>query len=190
MAVDITLEGDRTLIRQFEAIASYPNTKKVETQLLASARILKNKIKAAAPMGPTGNLKKGIYAARYKRRKTNIPQVYVRAGSPHSFLVEHGTDDVRVATDKLFKRGGSNRWRSEVEYFRSKRTPASAKEPGGYWTFFVDGKFRKVKEIAAMPANSFFFNTIDTAESQIYRDMKDRTMKKIEEISEKIKKKK
>ena len=182
---DIHLEGVAELRETFKKIASYPNTKKVETQLLAAARTLRDKVKAAAPVGkgddprkPSGNLKKSIYAGRYKRRVTNVPQVFVAARAPHAFLVEYGTDGPRRVTAKAFSKGTLPRG-------TRKKSPGSATEIGGYWTFYLDGKFHKVKEIAAMPKKAFFHPTVDAEEETTYKDMKERVFNKIKEIMDK-----
>jgi len=179
---EITLKGERELLAQFNEIANLPNTKKVETQLLKAARRLRDKIRSRAPSGPTGNLRKRIVAKRYKIRIRNFPQVYVQAQAPHAFLVEYGTAGPRTATDKLFR---TTRTKSPVgDLGVSKKSPGSAKEAGGYWTFYLDGQFYRVKSISKMPANPFFHPTVDTEKDRVYDDIYENVWEKIKEISD------
>lgn len=86
----VEIKGIPDLLRKIERLRI--PSEEVDAILYAGARELKGKIKAAAPQGPTGNLKKGIVAKRPDRggyfRKVFVATDFHKA--PHDHLVEFG----------------------------------------------------------------------------------------------------
>jgi len=91
--VRFKVEGAKDIIISLE---KYKDKIRPEIQkaLDKGAQIIADEAKRIAPLGPTGNLKKGIYAKEmpYKKYSPSVAIVTVdRHIAPHSHLVEFGT---------------------------------------------------------------------------------------------------
>lgn len=90
---DITIEciGDKefhdTMLRLTKSL---PNDK-VEPVMMEGAKIIADAARAAAPKGPTGNLKKGIKAKFLKPISLQPRSAAAVSNAPHDHLVEYGT---------------------------------------------------------------------------------------------------
>lgn len=86
----IVLEGVPELLKKIEALRI--DSEEVDAILYRGAKELQGKIRAVAPLGPTGNLRKGIVAKRPNRggyfRSVFTATDFHKA--PHSHLVEFG----------------------------------------------------------------------------------------------------
>jgi len=92
MQSGIYLKGLDTLERKCNQIMKEVSKEKTKL-LLKEARVVRDRIKSKAPKGPTGNLKKAVYAKAYAET-TSSPAVAF-AGirpkkAPHAHLVEYG----------------------------------------------------------------------------------------------------
>ncbi len=154
MAVDISLEGYDQLLKDLTMLANVLDDKEMENKLVERARGLRNKIRKAAPKGPTGNLREGVEAKRFRRKIRGNPGAFVRMNrkkAPHYHLVEFGTEGIRLPKGKVlhFKvesgaqfGGGSNEWLT------------------GQQDIFV-------RSVGPMPAKPFFRSTVDNEQENV-----------------------
>jgi HK97 gp10 family phage protein len=94
MAKMIETKGFDGLYRRLKNTVTALNHDSLEDKMLGRAEELKDKIKSAAPQGPTGNLKRSIVAKKFRNKIKNSPAVFVaidRVIAPHAHLVEFGT---------------------------------------------------------------------------------------------------
>lgn len=142
-SISLHIDGMNELAEQIREITKSMNPDDVEPILLQGATFIADDARRRAPQGPTGNLKRGIYAKTLKRRLSSFahqePAPAVATTnykiSPHAHLVEYGTD-VRKPKKK------------KVLY--NKKT----------------GQFFGV-ETAAMPARPYFRPAIDSQWSRV-----------------------
>ena len=108
-AVDISLEGLNQLNKKLNKLIKVVDDREMETALMKPAKKLRSLIRGRAPQGPTGNLKKGIVAKRFRYKIKNQPAVFVSVDyrlAPHAHLVEFGTQGQRMPSKKTIKKKG------------------------------------------------------------------------------------
>lgn len=91
--MDMRIEGMADLEKQLKDLEKSLNPDKVEPILLDGAKDLAAAMKANAPKGPTGNLKKSI-KAKLLKQYAGHPAAGAgvdRKKAPHAHLVEYGT---------------------------------------------------------------------------------------------------
>lgn len=97
-AFTIEVEGLDEAIRRVQSITSALEAKDVEKVLLKGMRMVRDEVKARAPVGPTGNLKRSVKAQIGKRRGRFVAGAFSaidRKIAPHAHLVEYGHDLVK-----------------------------------------------------------------------------------------------
>jgi len=102
LKTDIKLEGKEELSRKLAEIADSINYNRMEGILYESAEEVKSALIQAAPLGPTGNLKRSPMAK--KMPKSEAPVVIAgidRKKAPHAHLVEFGT--VKMSAKPFFR---------------------------------------------------------------------------------------
>ncbi len=94
MEVTWELQGMEQLNRNLEKVIKSLSPEEIEPILLASAKQVADDARSNAPLGPTGNLKRGI-VAKTLRRIGNEPAPSIAAIdfriAPHAHLIEFGT---------------------------------------------------------------------------------------------------
>jgi len=93
MQVQIYLKGLDELERQANKFIKEVNEEKTKL-LLAQAKIVRDRIKARAPLGPTGKLKKSPYAVAMPASLSGPAVAFAGIRprkAPHAHLVEFGT---------------------------------------------------------------------------------------------------
>ena len=93
MVQSITLEGLPELEKKFGKLIAIIDKNETEQELLKSAEMLRDDIKRRAPLGPTGNLRRGIVAKLFRRKIIRNPAAFVAVDysiAPHAHLVEYG----------------------------------------------------------------------------------------------------
>jgi hypothetical protein len=92
--IKMHLEGEAELDRKLQGMAEMVGPKKTTYILADAARIVAKAIKALAPKGPTGNLRRSPYSKGLPV-KSYLPAVALAAISgrvaPHAHLVEFGS---------------------------------------------------------------------------------------------------
>lgn len=89
----VRLDGLRELEARVQELRDSLDPDKVEPILLEGARIIANRMREKAPVGPTGSLRASIVARQLKRLgKGPAPAVAAvdRKIAPHAHLVEYG----------------------------------------------------------------------------------------------------
>lgn len=92
---DVTLEGVDEFEGRVKRIVAGIAPEKIERALLPVAQHFAAKARAALPKGPTGNLKRGVYAHTPKRFG-RLPAASVGISpriAPHRHIVEFGTTE-------------------------------------------------------------------------------------------------
>ncbi len=99
MAVDgIQIRGDKELIAKLQNLSKKGAKAACRKATRKGANVILKEARARAPVGPTGNFKKGI---KLKPKTTgNIVSTWVRATAPHSALLEYGTKDRKTKAGK------------------------------------------------------------------------------------------
>lgn len=165
-----SLEGSEALQKKFASLVDIVDGKQMETALMKPARKLRNAIRNAAPKGPTGNLKKGVVAKRFRRKIKDNPAVFVGMDyriAPHFHLVEYGTQGRRYPSGKrTIKRG-------ILGFFGIKRAARALH-------FVIGGKEIFAKYVGPMPAKPFFRPTVDREAGRIIDDIEKQAWKVIE----------
>lgn len=91
--IDIEVEGEEELKAKINRLANRLSSAELLPILKEAAAQLRDEIKASAPIGPTGNLKRAIVAKPLKDRFT-LPTAAITAVdykiAPHMYLVEYG----------------------------------------------------------------------------------------------------
>jgi hypothetical protein len=90
MSQAVAVEGISNVIRELERRLTVP-VSDIERTLRDEARPLRDSIRAAAPQGETGNLRKGIVVRTGRRVDRKSANVYVKNNAPHAHLVGYGT---------------------------------------------------------------------------------------------------
>ena len=102
MKTDIRLEGKEELDRKLKKMAESIGYENMEKILMESAVEVRNALKEAAPVGPTGNLRRSMIAKAMP--KGSVPVVIAgidRKIAPHAHLVEFGT--VKMSAKPFFR---------------------------------------------------------------------------------------
>ncbi len=145
----VVIEGLDELLATIERLRIPAD--EVEPILYEGARELQARIRAAAPLGPTGNLRKGIVAKRLSRggylRSIFTATEFHKA--PHDHLVEFGA----------------------VERRPKKRTVMFDKRTGKFYG----------RRVAPMPARPFFWPTVAREMPAIEERMAERLQKLVEQ---------
>ena len=98
--IDVRIEGIDELNNQLENLAKSLDAEAVEPILLDGATIIADDARQRAPLGPTGNLKRGVVVKTLQRRQSSFGAKPEPAPSiaaidyriaPHAHLVERGT---------------------------------------------------------------------------------------------------
>ena len=90
MKANVRLEGLSQLNRALQKLAKSTNKDDTGKLLLKNAGVIRDRIRAKAPRGPTGNLKRSPVAKLLPSGNTAIAGVD-RKIAPHAGLVEFGT---------------------------------------------------------------------------------------------------
>ena len=72
---------------------------------------LRDRIRAGAPVGPTGRLRKSIIAGTFKKRFSKPIMSFVRAdrrAAPHFHLIEFGARGGKMPANPFFRRGAAS----------------------------------------------------------------------------------
>ena len=116
----VRIEGLDKLVRRFHKLerAYGVRGELLEKSLLNAARIAKRRVQAEAPIGQTGNLRRGVVAKKFNYQINNRPAAFCAMDykiAPHAHLVEYGTPDERhwrsgkstgqMPANPFFKRG-------------------------------------------------------------------------------------
>lgn len=102
-AAGITVQGDKELIAKLQNLSKKGAKAALRKGTRVGATMILKAARAAAPVGPTGNYKKGIKLK--PRQKANVVSTWVRATAPHSSLLEFGTKDRHTKAGKYTGRG-------------------------------------------------------------------------------------
>ena len=152
MNTGLTMQGYSELEKKYKHLIEAVDERQMETALMKPARKLRNAIKAKAPRGKTGNLKRGVVAKKFKSKIKGHPAVFVAMDyrkAPHANLVEFGTGGLRYPTSR-----------------------AKKMKPGESWlTSSINGRVVRIKHTGRMPAQSYFRSTIDTQGQSIIDDI-------------------
>ena len=145
MPKDISLEGYTELQKKFHNMIDIIDEREMNKALMRPVRKLRTAIRRAAPEGPTGNLRRGIVAGKFKPAIKGAPGFFVRVSgriAPHAWLVEHGTGGLRYPTHK------------------------ASKVKAGKWLAAFNGIVRWIEHTGRMPANPFFRRTVDARRNE------------------------
>ena len=105
-----TIEGMDEFIDTIDKMIEGIKPDKIEPVLDKAAGKIAREVRARAPVGPTGNLKKAVKKKKLQRWFGSPAPVIVaidRKKAPHAWLVVHGTSGVRkVDPPQMVKIGG------------------------------------------------------------------------------------
>jgi hypothetical protein len=137
--VDVKIEGVEELQRDLEKMAEHISPSALQPMLLEIAKPFATKLSAVPPpLGPTGNLRKGVLAWSPKIRPGR-PFAMARAGvrykiAPHVGLVEYGTAD-------RYTKAGAYRGRGPARNFIS---PLAERELPGMLKQIIDAIWDRI----------------------------------------------
>ena len=100
----VTLENQDIVSKSLAKLAEAIDEKATLDVMQTAANNLAENVRTAAPLGPTGNLKKGIVAKVFKEQRKGDPSSFVGIDygiAPHAHLVEFGT--VKAAPHPFFR---------------------------------------------------------------------------------------
>lgn len=89
--ITVEIVGEEEMLRTIKDLAKCLPNDKVEQVMMEGAKIVADDAKTRAPMGATGNLKKGIRAKFLKPISMNPRAAAAVSNAPHDHLVEYGT---------------------------------------------------------------------------------------------------
>lgn len=92
MSLDIRIDADE-VTRALDKLDSRESAGALKGAVRAAGKFLKPKVKAEAPKGPTGNLRKKVGSRVKKGRRSGDYFSAVRSFAPHHHLVVQGTND-------------------------------------------------------------------------------------------------
>ena len=99
-SISISVEGIAELQAEMRKLGEADPAEKVEPLLMEGAKTIRDTAKLAAPVGPTGNLKKSLVAKFLPAVTFNGPRAagagFDRKKAPHAWLVEFGSP-MRIA---------------------------------------------------------------------------------------------
>jgi HK97 gp10 family phage protein len=117
MKAQIYLKGIEKLERQANKVIKEVNSEK-QKLLLDNARLVRDRIRSKAPLGPTGNLKKAAYAsslpASLSGRAVAFAGIRPRK-APHAHLVEYGHAGPHPAPPHPFVRPAWDEMKDQVK---------------------------------------------------------------------------
>jgi len=92
----VRIEGVDKLVRRFKKLerAYGMRGELLEGALLGASKIVRRRVQANAPLGPTGNLRRSVVAKKFNYQLNNKPAAFCaidRRIAPHAHLVEYGT---------------------------------------------------------------------------------------------------
>lgn len=101
--------GMAGLVAGLNALGSIgENSKSIREGHRRAATVIWKRVKAEAPQGPTGNLKRGVQSGTFKFRAGQPSESFVQMSSkiaPHAVLVEFGARGGRMPANPFFRRG-------------------------------------------------------------------------------------
>lgn len=172
MAVHAEIIGDQELIKELKALA-HPNSfgDRIQKKLLEGAIGLRDKIRAAAPLGKPhpqsvfgkragttrmvggGALRRGIVAKKYKYYTPGNPAVFVAIDmriAPHAYLVEYGArqSGTAIAVPGFFR--GYLTGRKALKFWSGTGRSGGKMEQYAAWA-----------KPGPMPAHPFFAPTVE-----------------------------
>ena len=96
------------LLKQFGRLRKAGGSPKLHGSVIRAARLVAERVRAEAPRGPTGNLKRSIQWGGFKRRAGRPVAAFVRVNrkiAPHAHLVHFGARGGRMPSNPFFDRG-------------------------------------------------------------------------------------
>ena len=136
--MDLKIEGMKEFIDTIDRLVKNVSPEKIEPVLFREAQRVSKEVRANAPVGPTGNLKKAVITKRLQRWGRNpAPSIAAinRKKAPHAWLVIHGTSGVRAV------------------------------DPPHYVN--LRGRMVKITNTGIMPPNRFFQNAIEAKKDEV-----------------------
>lgn len=112
MKAQIYLRGIEELEKQTNKMLKELGEEKTKL-LLSQAKIVRDRIKQKAPQGPTGNLKKSVYAVALPETVKRYCVAYAGVRprkAPHAHLLEFGTSGRRYPSEKNGKKALNTPW--------------------------------------------------------------------------------
>ena len=103
---NLRIDGLKQLERNLGKLKDRVTSRQALAIALAAAKPVADKVRAEAPQGPTGNLKRSVEASAFKPRIDKPTAAFVRVShsiAPHAHLVEFGTSHSEA--NPFFKRG-------------------------------------------------------------------------------------
>lgn len=100
----VTIEGDEELIRKMRNLGDAVKGSQPERLYLRAAKVIRDDAKERAPVGPTGNLRRGIVAKVLDRMGRKVAPAMVGINfriAPHAHLLEFGT--VKMSPRAFFR---------------------------------------------------------------------------------------
>ena len=94
----VHIEGVEDLVETIDRMIEGVKPSKIEPVLDKAAGKIAQEVRARAPVGPTGNLKKAVKKKKLQRWFGSPAPVIVaidRKKAPHAWLVTHGTSGIR-----------------------------------------------------------------------------------------------
>ena len=105
----VTVVGLPQLLQQFEHLSmEVGGSRTIHDATMQAARQVAKRVRAEAPRGPTGNLRRSIQSGGYKRRMGKPIAAFVRANrriAPHLHLVHFGARGGQMPSNPFFDRG-------------------------------------------------------------------------------------
>lgn len=117
MSLEIRIDTDE-LMKALDQLDGPESKKAIKTAVRKAGQFLKPKVKGAAPVGPTGLLKKKVGARVKSNRRRDGFYSVVTSFAPHRHLVIRGTAD-------RFTRNGAYRGRGTPNPFVSRVADAN-----------------------------------------------------------------
>ncbi len=94
MDISLEIKGNEEFAKTLLALAKALPNDKVEPVMMEGAKVIRDAVKAKAPLGPTGHLKKAVKAKQLKQI-SNYPRSAAaavdRKVAPHAYIIEYGT---------------------------------------------------------------------------------------------------
>ncbi len=103
---NIALEGLDQLEMKLKRLAGVIDDEALENRMLSGAELVRDDAVRMAPLGPTGNLKRGIIAKKFDRKIPGHPSAFVAIDyriAPHAHLVEFGARGGQMPAKPFFR---------------------------------------------------------------------------------------
>lgn len=104
------LFGSAALLKTFDDLRPANIDKELVKDSRRIARGVRDRVRAEAPRGPTGNLRRGVEDGTFKKRPGKPPMSFVRVSrriAPHAHLVEFGARGGQMPANPFFRRATS-----------------------------------------------------------------------------------